>query len=97
MGGIGVQELTPSLRERLGVPRNVRGVVITELDPDSAAAQAGLQPGDVIESINRRPVNSAEDFRRLAAGAKGRALLRINRQGQGFFVVVATGDDRGEL
>jgi len=70
--------------------------VITELDPDSPAAQGGLQPGDVIEGINRHPVNSAADFNRLAAEAKGQTLLRINRQGNGLFIVITPGDTGGD-
>ena len=95
--GIRVQNLTPSMREQLGLPASTRGVVISELDPNSPAAQAGLQPGDVIESINRRPVNSATDFVRFAAEAKGRTLVRINRQGEGVFVVISPsgGEDDG--
>jgi serine protease Do len=95
--GISVQDLTPSLREQLGIPASVRGVVISELDPNSPAAQASLQAGDVIESINRQPVNSLGDFNRLASQAKGRTLLRINRQGMGIFVVIEpadSGDDQ---
>jgi serine protease Do len=93
--GIRVQNLTPELRDRLGLPPNVRGVVITDIDPDSPAAQA-LQQGDVIEGINRQPVNSAEDFVRLAARAKGQTLLRINRQGNGMFIVITPGDTEGD-
>jgi S1-C subfamily serine protease len=70
--------------------------VISELDPGSPAAQAGMQPGDVIETINRHPVNSVADFNRLAAEAKGQTLLRINRQGNGIFVVITPGDSEGE-
>jgi serine protease Do len=94
--GITVQNLTPDLRDQLGLPPNVRGVVISNLDPDSPAAQAGIQPGDVIESINRHPVNSVVDFNRWAAEAKGQTLLRINRQGNGIFVVISPGDTEGE-
>jgi serine protease Do len=94
--GITVQNLTPDLRDQLGLPQNVRGVVISNLDPDSPAAQAGLQPGDVIEGINRHPVNSVTDFNRFAAEAKGQTLLRIDRQGSGFFVVITPGDTGGE-
>ncbi len=94
--GISVQNLIPSLREQLGLPANARGVVISNLDQNSPAAQSGLQPGDVIESINRQPVNNVADFTRLAAEAKGDTLLRINRQGQGAFVVVSPGGDEGE-
>jgi S1-C subfamily serine protease len=71
-------------------------VVISNLDPDSPAAQVGIQPGDVIESINRQSVNSVADFNRLAAGAKGQTLLRINRQGNGIFVVISPGDTEGD-
>jgi Do/DeqQ family serine protease len=94
--GITVQNLTPDLRDQLGLPPNVRGVVISSLDPDSPAAQAGIQPGDVIESINRHSVNSVADFNRLAAEAKGQTLLRINRQGNGIFVVISPGDTEGD-
>jgi serine protease Do len=94
--GITVQNLTPDLRDQLGLPAGVRGVVISELDPSSPAAQGGLQPGDVIEAINRQQVNSVADFNRLAAEAKGQTLLRINRQGNGIFVVITPGDSEGE-
>jgi serine protease Do len=94
--GITVQNLTPDVRDQLGLPPNVRGVVISELDPSSPAAQGGLQPGDIIEGINRHPVNSVTDFNRLAAEAKGQTLLRINRQGNGLFVVITPGDSEGD-
>ena len=84
--GISVQELTPSIRDQLGLPSNVRGAVISDLDPDCPAAQQGLQPGDVIESINRQPVTSVADFDRLAPQATGDVLLRVNRQGTSAFV-----------
>jgi serine protease Do len=93
--GVTVQNLTPELRDELGLPASVKGVVVTEVDPSSPAAQT-LQQGDVIEGINRHPVNSAADFNRLAAEAKGQTLLRINRQGNGYYVVITpgeTGDD----
>jgi len=87
--GISVQDLNPLIRENLGIPANVQGVVIKGLDPDSPAAQSGPQAGGVIESINRQPVHNVEDFARSAAKANGRTLLRVNRQGTGAFVVVS--------
>jgi len=45
--------------------------------------------GDVIESINRQPVRNVAEFNRLATQAKGQTLLRINRQGNGVFVVIS--------
>ncbi len=91
--GISVQNLTPDVRDQLGLSPDVQGVVISDLDPNSPAAAIGLQPGDVIESINREPVRSVADFNRLAAEAKGRTLLRINRQGQGLYVVITPGSE----
>ena len=85
--GITAQELTPSIRDQLGLSPQTRGVVISDLEQDSPAAQQGLQPGDVIESINRQPVRSLQDFDRLAAQATGDTLLRVNRQGASAFVV----------
>ncbi len=94
--GISVQNLTPSMRDQLGLPANVNGVVITEVDPNSPGAQYGLQQGDVIEGINRQPVRNVGDFNRLAAQAKGQTLLRINRQGNGVFVVISPDEGGGE-
>jgi Do/DeqQ family serine protease len=94
--GITVQNLTPDLRDRLGLSPDVRGVVITELDPNSPAAQVQLEAGDVIESINRHPVNTVADFDRWAAEAKGQTLLRVNRQGNGAFIVINPSDNGGD-
>lgn len=92
LAGITVQTLTPDIRQQLGVSAGVTGVVISDIDPNSPAAQAGLGQGDVIESINRQPVRNVEDFNRLAASAKGEVLLRVNHQGEGEFIVITPGD-----
>jgi len=94
--GITVQALTPETRQQFGLPPDQQGVVISNLDPSCPAAQAGLQPGDVIEEINRHRVSSVGDFQRLAAEAKGDTLLRINRQGNGAFLVVSPNADGGD-
>jgi serine protease Do len=94
--GINVQNLTTSIREQLGLPANVSGVVIAQVDPNSPAGQYGLQEGDVIESINRQAVRNVGDFNRLAAQAKGQTLLRINRQGNGVFVVISPDEGGGD-
>jgi serine protease Do len=91
--GITVQALTPETRQQFGLPPDQQGVVISNLDPSCPAAQAGLQPGDVIEEINRHRVSSVGDFQRLAVEAKGDTLLRINRQGNAAFIVVSPNGD----
>jgi serine protease Do len=93
--GITVQNLTPDIRDQLGLPQDARGVVVSNLDPSSPAAQT-LQPGDVIEGINKHPVNSVADFNRLAGEAKGQTLLRVNRQGNGAYVVISPSDSGGD-
>jgi serine protease Do len=85
--GVTVQNLTSDLRKQLGVPSETHGVVVTEVDPGSPAAQY-LTQGDIIMSINRHDVNSVADFNKLAAESKGQTLLRIMRQGQAAFVVI---------
>ncbi len=96
LAGVSVQNLTPAIRDQLNVPASVQGVVVSDVDQDSPAAQA-LTRGDVIESINRQPVRNISDFNRLAASAKGQTLLRIHRQGTGVFVVITPGgDDDGQ-
>lgn len=87
--GVGVVPLTPDVASQIGVPKNTQGLVVESVDPDGAAAQAGLQPGDVIQQVNHQPVRSASDLR----GAMDRSgnnppLLLINRGGQTIFVAV---------
>ncbi|TAM83080.1 MAG: DegQ family serine endoprotease [Acidobacteria bacterium] len=92
--GISVQNLTPGMRDQLGIPANVNGVVVSDVDQSSPAAEY-LQQGDVIQSINRQPVHNVNDFNKLAGEAKGQVLLRVIHQGQGFFVVISPGPGDG--
>jgi len=58
------------------------GLVITEVKPGSAADEAGLQPGDLITQINRRPVKNLADYKReMAASEKGKSVLFLVRRG----------------
>jgi serine protease DegQ len=66
----------------------VEGVVVVELLPGSLADQAGLEPGDVITAINRRPVTSAEDIRAVLADNPRALALSIWRDGRLLFLVV---------
>jgi len=89
MRGVQVGELTPELRRQLGLGSEVRGVVVTARPDSSPAADAGLQSGDVIEQINRQPVNSVADYQRVIAQAGNQSLvLLVNRGGVTTFIVV---------
>ncbi len=87
--GVFLGELNGELRQRLGIPREVQGALVYDLHAYSAAAQAGLRPGDVILSVNRQEVGNAGDALQLAQAAKDRrALLRVWSQTGSHFVLV---------
>jgi serine protease Do len=87
--GVAVGDLDSRTRQELKIPRNVQGAVVTDLDPASAAREAGLKPGDVIVEINRQPVKNAEDAVRLTERPKDKTtLLRIWSNGGSRYVVV---------
>jgi serine protease Do len=89
MRGVQVDELTDDMRQQLGLRSNVRGVVVTNVADDSPAADAGLQRGDVIEQVNRQPVNSVADYQRLIEQAgKQTLVLLVNHGGNTVFLVV---------
>ena len=76
--GISVQDLTPGLRDKLGLPENVKGVVVTGVSPE-LAGQRLLQPNDVIEEVNRTTIQNVQDYDQAASriGAKDTVLLLI--------------------
>jgi serine protease Do len=87
--GIQVQNLTSAIAHELGVSSSVRGVVVTSVDPSSPAASAGLEQGDVIQEVNRKPIRNVAEFNQAVTGSQGRSiLLLVNRGGATHFVVV---------
>jgi|HubBroStandDraft_3_1064219.scaffolds.fasta_scaffold28464_2 serine protease Do len=88
--GVTVQGLTADVRRELQLPEGTTGVVITDVDEDSAASQAGLHQGDVIVQVNRHPVNTVEEFNKaVSAGASKDSTLLLVRSGRGTgFLVV---------
>jgi serine protease Do len=94
--GVGLQALTPSLRQQLGVPDTVRGAVIAEVKQGSTAEQAGLQAGDVIIAVGEKAVNTpAETTRAIRESLKNSqaVALRIIRDGQPAFVAVSPSEN----
>ena len=87
--GIGVQNLTPEIAKELGVKKG-SGVVVTRVAPGSAAAEAGIQTGDVIQEVNRKPVKNVEDFAQKVEKAKDKesVLLLIQRGQNNLFAAV---------
>jgi len=87
--GITVRPLTPALARRLEVPDKT-GLVVARVADGSPAADAGIQPGDVIVEVDRKPVGSvAELLQAIAAQKAGEpTLLRIHRKDASLFVAI---------
>jgi len=88
--GITVQELTPAIARELNLDDDVHGVVVSAVDPMSAAARAGVRRGDVIEDVLGNDVSSVGEFRDALADAAGSGPLRLAvlRGGTRIYVVL---------
>jgi len=90
--GIGLADITNDVRQALNLPETETGAVIESVSPDKPAADAGLQPGDIIVAVNQQPVKSADEAKAAVAdaGKAGRkaVLLLIQRGEDKTFVTV---------
>jgi serine protease Do len=92
--GLELSGLNEELRRRFSIKEDVKGVVVTRVDPNSPAADKRIQPGEVVVEVGQEPVNSPADVtRRVDAlkkdGRKSALLLVSNPQGEVRFVAVA--------
>ena len=95
LNGVSVADLDAHGRQQFNLPDKLQGALITSVEEDSAAAGAGLQPGDVILEINRHPVKNAEDAVRLTEQTKDKVtLVRVWSNGGAHFVVVDESKDK---
>jgi len=80
--GLTVQELTGDIARSLGID-DIKGVVVTEVMPDSPASNAGLKRGDVILEVGGKTVSNNKEFRDLTTGLeKNKPLLLLVRRGE---------------
>jgi serine protease Do len=93
--GLGLAAVTPETRRAYNLDNGVNGVVITRVDPNSDAADKGLQPGDVVVSVGNRPVHSPQEIKAVvqAAQASGHntVLVLVTGQGGQRFVAIKLG------
>jgi serine protease Do len=82
--GLGLAAVTPDIRHAFNLGQDVDGVVITKVDPNSDAADKGIQPGDVVVSVANRPVHSPQEMKSRIADAKaaGRTAVLVLITGQ---------------
>jgi serine protease Do len=86
--GMQVQALTQDLAQRFGYIVN-EGVIVAQVAPGGAADEAGIQPGDLIQSVNQQDVKTVDDFEKAVANAKGdKMLLRVRRGDFSRYVVI---------
>jgi serine protease Do len=90
--GMTVQELTPEIARSLGVSES-KGLVVTNVDDGSPAAEAGVRRGDVIVEVNQKKTESLRDYRAALGrvGSGDSLLLLIRRGGNVLYVALKMG------
>lgn len=95
--GLQLAPLDDTLRQRLNIPGNVKGVVVMAVAPNSPFAMQDIAPGDVIEMVDRQPVAAPADvankLKELQTSNDGTLLLLVNRDGENRFVALSLSKD----
>jgi len=94
--GVKLAPLNDQMRREAHVPKGVKGVIVTAVADDSPLASLGIQPGDVIQSINQQAVTTpqqAESKLKEAQASKKTALLLINRHGTNEYIALSLASD----
>jgi serine protease Do len=83
-------ELNREVARQLGLNREEKGVVVVRVEPGSAAEEAGIKKGDVIQEIDRKKIEGLKDYDRIVSGMQPEdsVLLFINRAGKRFYVTL---------
>src|SRR6185295_8443274 len=94
--GLGLTTITPAVRSEFDLDRKASGVLITEVDPDSDAAERGLRAGDRIVAVGGEEVKSLGDIKSAVAAAKSQKrpsvlLFVVTARGQKAYVPVKLG------
>jgi serine protease Do len=89
LDGVQVDELTPAIARQLDLRPDTQGVVVTAVGASSGAYAAGLRRGDVIQEVDRKPVETVSDFRTALRNAEGPSVvLLVNTRGTIRFLAI---------
>ena len=86
--GVKVENITPALIEKYKLDAGTKGIVVTEVKPDSSAAETGLQEGDLIQAVNRQEIKNVDEARNLVKDKKQSVFLKVKRKGDTILMVV---------
>jgi serine protease Do len=87
--GITAQNVTPEMARKFEWDEGEKGVIITEVEPDSPAEEGKLKPGDLIKEINRRKIQNLRDYKEtMGKVTKEESLLLLIKRGKNTFYTV---------
>ena len=90
--GLKLANITPELRQQFDLNEQLKGVLVTEVAGNSAAAEKGLRPGDVIVEVAQEEVSTPQDVAAKVKAARDAnrktVLLLVDRQGDLRFVAL---------
>jgi serine protease Do len=93
--GLGLAAVTPEVRRTYSLDNAVSGVVVTRVDPNSDAADKGIEPGDIVESVADQAVRTPKDVESKVAVAKSQGrksvLVLVRESGGQRFVALKIG------
>ena len=88
--GLSLQPVTPEIARQLQLPAETEGLIVTEIDPNGAAAERGITRGDVILEINRQAVKTVDDVQNALDKAGSRPIvLLVSRKGQTSYLTIS--------
>ncbi|WP_353661529.1 DegQ family serine endoprotease [Hydrogenimonas sp. SS33] len=86
--GLTLENLTPDIRKKLGIPDDIEGVIVSGVKAGSTADKAGFMPGDIIIQIEDSDIKSVQDVEEAMKKYPGRKRVYINRRGMIRILVV---------
>ncbi|WP_168236792.1 PDZ domain-containing protein, partial [Campylobacter fetus] len=82
--GLSLQNLSDEIRYKFQIPKDIKGIIITNVKDDSNAANAGFEAGDIIVQVNEKIIYNVDDFTKEIKSSKAqnkKPIIWINRSG----------------